>query len=156
MSCVYIISPHSIAFGARVFIYRKANIHSLLVYGFCNPVDARCRQWYTVKVESSKVTLENRADLLQQAEVRVCDFDIETTNLPFKFPDAEYDMIMMISHMVDGQGYLIINREVKTLVIVLFPLVNLSFVLGFLSSMLSWSGRKSGVNLKFEERIILL
>ena len=110
---------------------------------------------YTVKVDSSKVTSKNRADLLQRAEVHVCAFDIEATKLPFKFPDAEYDMIMMISHMVDGQGYLIINQEVKTLVIVLFTLFNLSFVLGFISSMLSWSGRKSGVNLKFEERIIL-
>jgi len=60
--------------------------------------DARCRLWYTVKVDSSKVTLEKRADLLQRAEVRVCDFDIEITKLPFKFPDAEYDMIMMISY----------------------------------------------------------
>ena len=135
MACLYIISPHSTAFAARVFIYRKTNIHSLLVYGFCNPADARCGQWYTVKVDSSKVTLENRADLLQRAEVRVCAFDIETTKLPFKFPDAEYDMIMMISHMVDGKGYLIKNQEVKNFGIVLCPLVSLSFVLGFLSAM---------------------
>lgn len=53
-------------------------------------------------------------DLLQRAEVHVCAFDIETTKLPLKFPDAEYDSIMMISYMVDGQGYLIINREVFT------------------------------------------
>ena len=86
-------------------------------------------------MDSSKVTLENREDLLQRAEVRVCAFDIETTKLPFKFPDAEYDMIMMISHMVDGKGYLIKNREVKTLGVVLYLLVNVSFVLGFLSSM---------------------
>ena len=87
-------------------------------------------------MDSSKVTLENRADLLHRAEVRVCAFDIETTQLPFKFPDAEYDMIMMISHnMVDEQGYLIKNREVKTLGIVLCPLVSLSFVLGSLSAM---------------------
>ena len=56
--------------------------------------------------------LEKRTDLLQRAEVHVCAFDIETTKLPLKFPDAEYDLIMMISYMVDGQGYLIINREV--------------------------------------------
>ncbi|GLJ44675.1 hypothetical protein SUGI_0939260 [Cryptomeria japonica] len=73
--------------------------------------DARCGQWYTVKVDSAKVTLERRADLLQRAEVHVCAFDIETTKLPLKFPDAEYDMVMMISYMVDGEGYLIINRE---------------------------------------------
>lgn len=56
--------------------------------------------------------LERRTDLLQRAEIRVCAFDIETTKLPLKFPDAEYDSIMMMSYMLDGQGYLIINREV--------------------------------------------
>lgn len=49
---------------------------------------------------------------MQRAEVHICAFDIETTKLPLKFPDAEYDLIMMISYMIDGQGYLIINREV--------------------------------------------
>jgi DNA polymerase epsilon subunit 1 len=83
-------------------------------------------------VDSSKVTLEKRADLLQRAEVRVCAFDIETTKLPLKFPDAEYDMVMMISYMVDGQGYLIINREVQTLVIVLCSFVKLFFALSML------------------------
>ena len=107
IACLYIISPHSTSFAARVFLYPKTNIHYLLVYGFCNSADARCGQLYTVKVDSSKVTLQNRVDLLQRAEVHVCAFDIEKTKLPFKFPDSEYDMIMMISHMVDGQGYLI-------------------------------------------------
>ncbi|CAI9778339.1 unnamed protein product [Fraxinus pennsylvanica] len=73
--------------------------------------DVRCGQWYDVSVSSAGVTLERRADLLQRAEVHVCAFDIETTKLPLKFPDAEYDSVMMISYMVDGQGYLIINRE---------------------------------------------
>ena len=39
-------------------------------------------------------------------------YDIETTKLPLKFPDSEIDQIMMISYMVDGQGYLIINRSI--------------------------------------------
>ncbi|XP_022730050.1 DNA polymerase epsilon catalytic subunit A-like isoform X3 [Durio zibethinus] len=73
--------------------------------------DVRCGQWYDVSVSSTGVMLEERTDLLQRAEVRVCAFDIETTKLPLKFPDAEYDLIMMISYMVDGQGYLIINKE---------------------------------------------
>ncbi|KAF3455292.1 hypothetical protein FNV43_RR05740 [Rhamnella rubrinervis] len=73
--------------------------------------DVRCGQWYDVSVSSSDVMLERRTDLLQRAEVHICAFDIETTKLPLKFPDAEYDLIMMISYMIDGQGYLIINRE---------------------------------------------
>ncbi|CAN4107239.1 unnamed protein product [Withania somnifera] len=78
---------------------------------FAIDIDVRCGQWYDVSVSSSGVMLEKRSDLLQRAEVHVCAFDIETTKLPLKFPDAEYDSIMMISYMVDGQGYLIINRE---------------------------------------------
>ncbi|KAK7845202.1 dna polymerase epsilon catalytic subunit a [Quercus suber] len=77
--------------------------------------DVRCGQWYDVSVSSTGLMLEKRTDLLQRAEVHVCAFDIETTKLPLKFPDAEYDLIMMISYMVDGQGYLIINREVELL-----------------------------------------
>ncbi|XP_026665327.2 DNA polymerase epsilon catalytic subunit A isoform X2 [Phoenix dactylifera] len=73
--------------------------------------DVRCGQWYDINVSSSGILLDKRTDLLQRAEVHVCAFDIETTKLPLKFPDAEYDLIMMISYMIDGQGYLIINRE---------------------------------------------
>ncbi|XP_073270441.1 DNA polymerase epsilon catalytic subunit A-like [Primulina huaijiensis] len=75
--------------------------------------DVRCGQWFDVSVSCAGVAMERRSDLLQRAEVHVCAFDIETTKLPLKFPDAEYDSIMMISYMVDGQGYLIINREVN-------------------------------------------
>jgi DNA polymerase epsilon subunit 1 len=39
-------------------------------------------------------------------------FDIETTKLPLKFPDAAIDQVMMISYMIDGQGFLITNREI--------------------------------------------
>lgn len=75
--------------------------------------DIRCGLWYDVSISSSEITVKRRTDLLQRAEVHVCAFDIETTKLPLKFPDAEYDSIMMISYMIDGQGYLIINREVN-------------------------------------------
>lgn len=80
----------------------------------------RSGQWYNVSISSTDVILEKRTDLLQRAEVRVCAFDIETTKLPLKFPDAEYDQIMMISYMVDGQGFLIINREVTAVYIFLY------------------------------------
>ncbi|CAM6102738.1 unnamed protein product [Calypogeia fissa] len=73
--------------------------------------DVRCGRWYTVSMESGRVKLEQRTDLLQRAEVRVCAFDIETTKLPLKFPDASYDSVMMISYMIDGEGFLIVNRE---------------------------------------------
>ncbi|KAH7671411.1 DNA polymerase epsilon subunit 1 protein [Dioscorea alata] len=78
---------------------------------FAIDMDVRCGQWYDVSVSVEGIELKKRADLLQRAEVHVCAFDIETTKLPLKFPDAEYDIIMMISYMIDGQGHLIINRE---------------------------------------------
>ncbi|CAJ0927336.1 unnamed protein product, partial [Mesorhabditis belari] len=39
-------------------------------------------------------------------------FDIETTKLPLKFPDSSFDEIMMISYMINGRGYLIVNRMI--------------------------------------------
>ena len=49
---------------------------------------------------------------LQRADPVVFAFDIETTKLPLKFPDASFDQVMMISYMIDGQGFLITNREI--------------------------------------------
>lgn len=49
---------------------------------------------------------------LQRADPVVMAYDIETTKLPLKFPDATIDQIMMISYMIDGQGFLITNREI--------------------------------------------
>ena len=49
---------------------------------------------------------------LERPDCIVLAFDIETTKLPLKFPDPKLDQIMMISYMIDGQGYLITNREI--------------------------------------------
>lgn len=49
---------------------------------------------------------------MERAEPVVMAFDIEVTKAPLKFPDAQMDQIMMISYMVDGQGFLITNREI--------------------------------------------
>ena len=43
--------------------------------------------------------------MITRAEPVVMAFDIETTKLPLKFPDASIDQIMMISYMIDGQVY---------------------------------------------------
>ena len=50
---------------------------------------------------------ERRKDLLNWPDPVVLAYDIETTKLPLKFPDSEIDHVMMISYMVDQQGYLI-------------------------------------------------
>ena len=44
-------------------------------------------------LQSGKVALERREDLLQRAEPRICAFDIETTKLPLQFPNSEHDQV---------------------------------------------------------------
>ncbi|EDQ91191.1 uncharacterized protein MONBRDRAFT_15015, partial [Monosiga brevicollis MX1] len=69
-------------------------------------------KWYTVTIQGQQVHVSERADLLLMPDIKVLAWDIETTKLPLKFPNSEIDQIMMISYMIDNQGYLIINREI--------------------------------------------
>merc|ERR1712015_479447 len=84
--------------------------------------------WYDVvcKGNSEEASIVKREDLIERPDCIVLAFDIETTKLPLKFPDAAIDQVlsssysysspsfqvMMISYMIDGQGYLICNREI--------------------------------------------
>lgn len=99
MDSIVDIREHDVPFHVRVSIDLKI---------FCG-------LWYNVRcrggVEEIPVITE-RPDLLERPEPVVLAFDIETTKLPLKFPDAQTDQIMMISYMIDGQGYLITNREI--------------------------------------------
>ncbi|KAJ8723761.1 hypothetical protein PYW07_007741 [Mythimna separata] len=72
-----------------------------------------CGTWYTVKSRGTEVPIfTKRDDIIERPDPIVLAFDIETTKLPLKFPDSQTDQIMMISYMIDGQGYLITNREI--------------------------------------------
>ncbi|KAF5305758.1 hypothetical protein FQR65_LT07654 [Abscondita terminalis] len=74
-----------------------------------------CGSWYTVQCRSTIADppeIRPRPDIIERPEPIVLAFDIETTKLPLKFPDANTDQIMMISYMIDGQGFLITNREI--------------------------------------------
>ncbi|KAB0803610.1 hypothetical protein PPYR_00580 [Photinus pyralis] len=74
-----------------------------------------CGSWYTVKCKAGgnhPPLFTPRPDIIERPEPIVLAFDIETTKLPLKFPDANTDQIMMISYMIDGQGFLITNREI--------------------------------------------
>ncbi|CAL8111322.1 unnamed protein product [Orchesella dallaii] len=71
--------------------------------------------WYNIKLQigvSYKPTIQRQTDIIESPDCIVLAFDIETTKLPLKFPDSSIDQIMMISYMIDGQGYLITNREI--------------------------------------------
>ncbi|KAI9016029.1 putative POL2-DNA polymerase epsilon, calytic subunit A [Hyaloraphidium curvatum] len=77
-------------------------------------LDFRVGLWYSCIADplTDTMRISRRDDILHRAEPVVLAFDIETTKSPLKFPDAEIDCIMMISYMIDGQGYLITNREI--------------------------------------------
>eukprot|EP00775_Hariotina_reticulata_P007932 gene7932-8128_t len=79
---------------------------------FAIDTDTRAGHWYTVRAQDGIVSLIHRPDLLQRAEPVICAFDIETTKLPLRFPNASYDQVFMISYMIDRKGFLIVNREV--------------------------------------------
>ncbi len=50
--------------------------------------------------------------MTDRPDLRIMAFDIETTKLPLKFPDSNVDNIIMISVMVEGEGFLICNRNI--------------------------------------------
>ncbi|CAB08772.1 DNA polymerase epsilon catalytic subunit Pol2 [Schizosaccharomyces pombe] len=75
-------------------------------------LNIRVGQWYTVSYHEGHVQISLLASRIERAEPTIMAFDIETTKLPLKFPDSSFDKIMMISYMIDGQGFLITNREI--------------------------------------------
>jgi DNA polymerase elongation subunit (family B) len=74
--------------------------------------DVRVGLWYNVTSHQGITSFKRITDRVKRAEPVVMAYDIETTKQPLKFPDQQTDQIMMISYMVDGQGYLITNREI--------------------------------------------
>ena len=92
-----------VQFKRSLVSFRTHDLHSL---------DIRIGKWYTVHAKHGVISLTCLEDRLQRADPVVLAFDIETTKLPLKFPDAVIDQIMMISYMIDGKGFLITNREI--------------------------------------------
>jgi len=75
--------------------------------------EIRVGLWYRVSPQQGGfVTVEQLPSMVEKAGPKVLAFDIECTKAPLKFPDASMDQIYMISYMLDGEGYLIINREI--------------------------------------------
>jgi DNA polymerase epsilon subunit 1 len=74
--------------------------------------EIRVGLWYTVTFNAGQPTLTQLTERVKRPDPVVMAYDIETTKAPLKFPDQAIDQVMMISYMVDGQGYLITNREI--------------------------------------------
>ncbi|KAG5420383.1 POL2 [Candida metapsilosis] len=72
----------------------------------------RVGKWYHVYAKHSKVDIVEDKEKVVFPDPVVLAFDIETTKAPLKFPDAKIDQVMMISYMIDGEGFLITNREI--------------------------------------------
>ena len=79
----------------------------------CIDNNIRCGKWYKVNNRSELgASLQVLDDKVTKNPVTVLAFDIETTKAPLKFPDPRVDSIMLISYMIDGDGYLITNRNI--------------------------------------------
>lgn len=74
--------------------------------------EIRVGLWYAVTFDLNQPTLVQLTDRVKRPDPVVMAFDIETTKEPLKFPVQATDQVMMISYMIDGQGYLITNREI--------------------------------------------
>ena len=74
--------------------------------------DIRVGLWYAVSFTQGQPAFKHLAARVKRADPVVMAYDIETTKAPLKFPDQAIDQVMMISYMVDGQGYLITKREI--------------------------------------------
>ncbi|TDL20354.1 DUF1744-domain-containing protein [Rickenella mellea] len=74
--------------------------------------DIRVGLWYTVSFVAGHPQFAKMVERVKRADPVVMAYDIETTKAPLKFPDQAIDQVMMISYMVDGQGFLITNREI--------------------------------------------
>ncbi len=79
----------------------------------CIDLNLRAGAWYTVTPNALDcgVTLTDQ-DVETKADPSFLAFDIECTKAPLKFPDANVDSIFMISYMINGQGYLILSRDI--------------------------------------------
>ena len=74
--------------------------------------DIRVGLWYAITFTAGQPAFKQLTERVKRADPVVMAYDIETTKAPLKFPDQAIDQVMMISYMIDGQGFLITNREI--------------------------------------------
>jgi DNA polymerase epsilon subunit 1 len=75
-------------------------------------LEIRVGLWYAVTFTEGRPAFKQLPERVKRADPVVMAYDIETTKAPLKLSDSTVDQIMMISYMIDGQGYLITNREI--------------------------------------------
>lgn len=93
--------------------------HIVDVHEYDIPIDVqvgnffgvRCGCWYSVSYNGEAYSIAKN-DRMTHPDLRVMAFDIETTKPPLKFPNAEFDQVMMISILTEEFGELIVNRAI--------------------------------------------
>ena len=125
------IREHDMPHHVRTSIDKELFVGSWLVDDWLVSITVHLSR-YTVTCRGEKDPLIVRTEDMRERpgpDCIVLAFDIETTKLPLKFPDPAVDQVdlqnaillledllpiqvMMISYMIDGQGYLICNREI--------------------------------------------
>lgn len=66
----------------------------------CIDKGIRAGKWYEMDIKAGVIEkIKCREDMLARPDLKVLAFDIETSKDPLKFPDAEKDVVMMISLM---------------------------------------------------------
>jgi DNA polymerase epsilon subunit 1 len=77
-------------------------------------LDMRVGAWFEVVPEagSDNCSVVWLREMLELCDLRILAFDIECEKAPLKFPEASRDRVYMISYMIAGQGYLVINRDI--------------------------------------------
>lgn len=107
VDCIIDIREHDINYYLRVAI----DLSELPACALLT-ADLRVGLWYTVHSSQGVIKMERIVERVKRAEPVVMAYDIETSKQPLKFPDPNTDQIVMISYMIDGQGYLITNRDI--------------------------------------------
>nr|USW07830.1 DNA polymerase epsilon catalytic subunit A [Crypthecodinium cohnii] len=80
-----------------------------------------CGKWFKAERNKMATSADNLTDtqcqithqkeMVMKPGLRIFAWDIECTKEPLKFPDSAHDRITLISIMVDGSGFLIVNRQ---------------------------------------------
>ncbi|VDK87417.1 unnamed protein product, partial [Onchocerca ochengi] len=80
----------------------------------CIDIEVFVGLWYRVigRDYDRQPKIIRHPTLIDPPEPVILAYDIEVTKLPLKFPDSAFDEIMMISYMVNDNGFLIINRQI--------------------------------------------
>jgi DNA polymerase epsilon subunit 1 len=77
----------------------------------CIDLDIRMALWYKVSFRAGLIhKIDCIKEMCDRPHLTILAFDIETTKLPLKFPDAKMDCVMQLSINVDGDSILINNR----------------------------------------------